>query len=239
MATLQVQPINLAGQVAVSATLAPVPDECPICHHKISPIHRLSFSDPNFPVPKLSLQAAFQCPRAECYSLFIAYYEFRSNTPITSQVNNVRYELLRTAPASFRQVTFPPEITKISPEFARIYNQAAAAESANLADVAGPGYGKALEFLIKDYLISRNQTEAEGIKKEFLATAIKNRVDDQRIKSVAERAAWLRNDETHYERRWEAQDMQSLKDTISLAVHWIDSSLLTEKLLNEMPAPKK
>ncbi|MBI5787992.1 MAG: DUF4145 domain-containing protein [Candidatus Schekmanbacteria bacterium] len=99
------------------------------------------------------------------------------------------------------------------------------------------GYRKALEFLIKDYLISEapNDATKDEIKKEFLGDTIKKRVNDPNVKSVAERAVWLGNDETHYERKWQDKDLSHLKQLIQLTIHWIEAHKLTEKFLNEMP----
>ena len=40
-------------------------------------------------------------------------------------------------------------VEELSPQFAELYNQAAAAEAYSLLDIAGMGYRKSLEFLIK------------------------------------------------------------------------------------------
>ena len=69
----------------------------------------------------------------------------------------------------------------------------------------------------------------------FLGTVIREFVDDQKIKLCAERAAWLGNDETHYERRWEGKDIEDVKTLIKLTCFWIESDLVTAKYTNEMP----
>lgn len=107
--------------------------------------------------------------------------------------------------------------------------------------VSGPGYRKALEFLIKDYLTSQ-QTSDEA-KKEIanspLMTVIKKYVTDKRMLTTAERAAWLGNDETHYVRKWEDKDLQELKKLIQLTSYWIQSEHLTSEVASSMPAGKK
>ena len=64
---------------------------------------------------------------------------------------------------------------------------------------------------------------------------IKEYVDNDNIKKVAERAAWLGNDETHYVRKWEEKDVQDLKGLIRLTIWWIEQTTETVKLLEEMP----
>ena len=112
-----------------------------------------------------------------------------------------------------------------------------AAEAYGLTEVCGAGYRKALEFLVKDYLIQVSPQDASDIKKEFLGTCIKARVQDVKVKQCAELAAWLGNDETHYERRWVGKDLGDLKLLIDLTVHWVSSELLTQKYSASMQKP--
>ena len=51
-----------------------------------------------------------------------------------------------------------------------------------------------------------------------LGTVIADYLDEPNIRDSAERAAWLGNDETHYLRRWEEQDIQDLKDDLQRAL---------------------
>jgi hypothetical protein len=70
-----------------------------------------------------------------------------------------------------------------------------------------------------------------------LGTCIKNYIDDKRVQSCAERAAWLGNDETHYLRKWEGKDITDLKTLVRLTVNWLDNALLTKQYEKEM-SPK-
>jgi hypothetical protein len=131
---------------------------------------------------------------------------------------------------------------RISPRFIKIYHQAKTAEENGLDEVAGPGYGKALEFLIKDYLIGYEFTgddeKGKLVRTSFLGLCINNFVTDQRIKDTARLAAWLRNDESHYVRKWEDRDLSHLKDLISLTVNWIDSTIRSDQYKKEMGTEK-
>jgi hypothetical protein len=51
---------------------------------------------------------------------------------------------------------FPESIQMLSPQFCAIYAEAAAAEAGELIQICGLGYGKALEFLMKDYAKREN-----------------------------------------------------------------------------------
>ena len=63
---------------------------------------------------------------------------------------------------------------------------------------------------------------------------IKKYINDHNIKECASRAAWIGNDETHYERKWVDKDAVDLDDIIKLTVAWMDYNLRTKKLLSEM-----
>jgi len=105
--------------------------------------------------------------------------------------------------------------------------------------VAGPGYRKALEFLIKDYLCLAQPDDGEQIKKVQLGPCITTYVRNEKVKAMAARAVWLGNDETHYTRKWEDKDLEDLKKLIQLTVHWIEMEEMTASVLQEMPEGKK
>ena len=93
------------------------------------------------------------------------------------------------------QPTFPAVIAQISPVFVDIFEEAAYAESYKLSHVAGLAYGKSLEFLVKDYAISRDASRADEIRRMPLAQCIRSFLHDPIIQGSSELAAWLRNDE--------------------------------------------
>lgn len=105
--------------------------------------------------------------------------------------------------------------------------------------MCGVGYRKALEFLVKDYLVKGQPDAKADIEAKMLGLCIAKYVADQRVKQVAERAKWLGNDETHYHRRWIDKDVDDLKLMIKLTVHWIEAEYLTQEALKSMPEPKK
>jgi hypothetical protein len=122
----------------------------------------------------------------------------------------------------------------LSPSFAGLYKQALAADHHDLTDVFGMALRKALEFLIKDYAITQHPAEAAAIKSTLLGAVIKKYVSDPNIKACAERATWLGNDETHYERRWVGHDVTDLRTLIQLTLNWITNEQLTKKYLATM-----
>lgn len=128
--------------------------------------------------------------------------------------------------------TFPEEVGASSPSFVTIYNQSAQAEASGLLEVAGPGYRKALEFLVKDYLTALEPEEdaKNAIAKSTLHACIE-KIEDKRVKAAAGAAKLVGNDETHYVRKQEDQDINDLKRFIDITIHWLQLELETRALL--------
>lgn len=153
---------------------------------------------------------------------------------------NVLYNVQERQFSMIKQSTqtvceFSDTIKEISSLFCDIYNQAYAAEQIGLEQITGVGYRKALEFLIKDYLISLDPTRKDEIKNKLLGQCISSDVTEEKVKQVAKRATWLGNDETHYTRKWEDKDISHLKKLIDLCLHWIEAEIETKKMLEDMP----
>lgn len=212
------------------------PEECPVCHFSVKP-EELEWTlasienDPN-----ALLESVFKCPRHECGHLFIARYK-RDDTPNMTDLGfpGLReFKYSESVPATAEIPFLPKEIIDISPLFVEVYTQALAAESIGLDQLSGVGLRKALEFLIKDYCIKMHPTKKIEIISSFLNNCIKVYVDNPQVKIVAERAVWLGNDETHYERRWNNKDINNLKELILLTINWIHSCILTSKYEDEM-----
>jgi hypothetical protein len=113
-----------------------------------------------------------------------------------------------------------------------------AAEAFGMRHIAGMGFGKALEFLVKDFAIKHNKDEEEEIKGALLSKCIKLYIKDENTKEVAEKAAWLRNDEAHYVRKWEDKDINDLKVLLALIVNAIENVELAAKYKREMSQHK-
>lgn len=144
-----------------------LPDTCPCCHKGIQPTYKLGFrQDNSYPtVTNVYVQTIFQCPRRECHRFFIADYLLWNEGPRHPATYNLKYELRNLSPYWYEKRIFPEPIEKISPSFCNIFNQSAHAEALKLLKVAGPGYRKALEFLVKDFLVTEEPDKADSIKK--------------------------------------------------------------------------
>jgi len=153
--------------------------------------------------------------------------------PANNEIQIDKCRILMIPPQDV-DVSFNDEIKRISPAFVTIYTQATKAELLRLDELNGIGYRKALEFLIKDYLIDLHPDKADEIKGKFLGQCIKDYITDQKILDSAERTTWLGNDETHYERRWGDHDIEDLKLLLELTIYWISSELLTRQYTERM-----
>lgn len=218
--------MDVKTDAGVSITLTDHPDDCPFCHRTFvpKPIYAYRRDVDDWDVFML-------CPNKACKRSFVAYYHARYH-------NHYDCYLTGISKGTIIGRTFPDAINTISPSFSIIYNQAYAAEQDKLYDICGMGYRKALEFLIKDFVIKANPDKEAEITKELLGPCITKYVTNDKIKSVAERAAWLGNDETHYVRRWADKNLNDLKKLIDLTVHWIEMEILTESIELDMPNPK-
>jgi hypothetical protein len=204
------------------------PDECPICHRSITPIDWKVAYEREKPH---TIERLLQCPSDACQRLFIARYN------LCHTANSVYYGLVMSVPTELNTVQQSAAIQTLSTDFCNIFAEAHKAEQHKLSLVAGPGYRNALEFLIKDYVMTLKPSDKDKIENMMLANCIATYVDDDKIKQMAKRAAWLGNDETHYVRKWADKDLNDLKNLISLTLHWIEMDQLTKDFLKDMPEP--
>ncbi|MDO6852111.1 hypothetical protein Q4599_00860 [Cellulophaga lytica] len=197
------------------------PNECPHCHKHIIP----KFKSDYLGGEQYIVYATLICPNIECDKPFIAEY---------GRENHTEYNYERIVKHSVISENFSDEIIEISPKFKIIFNEAYFAEQNNLLEICGVAYRKALEFLLKDYLIGQFPDKEDSIKKNTISNCIKSYVDDTRLKSTSSRAIWLGNDHTHYEKKWNDKDLNDLKTLIKLTVNWIESDILTKKFNDSM-----
>ncbi|BFL41541.1 DUF4145 domain-containing protein [Agathobaculum massiliense] len=141
-------------------------------------------------------------------------------------------------PKEVENSSMPIYIEQLSPQFLNIYQQALKAEEYNLDQIAGMGFRKALEFLVKDYSISKTPSDADKIKEMPLNSCIEKYIDHHKIKALAKRAAWLGNDHSHYLKKHSGRDLQDLKTLISLATQWINLEIESETYEREIEFKK-
>lgn len=198
------------------------PHVCPHCHRSITPQVFQGFRRAQI------LEVVFRCPDKNCRKIFVGYY----NHEVVNK--NWTFVFKNTSSGAAKTRDFSENIHKVSPSFVVIYNQATSADAYGLDEIVGVGLRKALEFLIKDYICMRNLDKADEVRKKFLSACINDNIENQNIKDMAKRAAWLGNDETHYVRRWEEKDIRDLKRLMDITLHWIEMEMLTEKYKSDM-----
>ena len=115
-----------------SGRLDKLPDECPVCHHKINPIKGSGFLNTNPKDQDKALEVIFRCPDSDCREVFIGYYSKR--------IGGNDFYLKETKLKSFSEKEFSETINKISDGFVKIYNQALSAEKSGFDQICGAGY---------------------------------------------------------------------------------------------------
>lgn len=201
-----------------------LPDFCPLCGKTIEPKIIGCFGHETLNNKK-NVCVTCQCTSNSCDKYFVLNYHsdydidslIQSNSPYITPTN----------------VQLPDEINKISPNFVKIYTQAETASKMNLDLIAGVGYRKAVEFLIKDYLIMQNPEKEESIKNKFLGNVINDYMRDfPKIQALAKAATWIGNDETHYQRKHKDKDITDLKKFINTTVHFIVAEYTADQAMS-------
>ena len=182
------------------------PNECPICKCNIAA--KILYVAYKHNDKRYTLNF---CPA--CKEVFLATHSYSGN-------------VISCEPNRFAEKTFTKELSALSPQFVKIYNQASAAESSSLDEIAGIGYRKALEFLVKDFAISQNNDDSDKIKNMPLSQCINAYIDNSKIKKTAISATWLGNDETHYIRKYEDRDINDMKKFIEALVYFVSMDLI-------------
>lgn len=215
-----------------------VPGTCPYCQSKTH-WEGVWLEENN-----KGLSVILRCSDITCHSISLFIYEKKPLcTSFNSDTINYHYCLIAAYPKEiFQEKKFSDLIEKISPEFIQLYHQAERAEiQSNTEKISGIGFRKALEFLIKDYLISENKEQADDIKKPnlTLGQAVENYCQDDNFKKLLNASVYLGNDEAHYIRRWEEYDVNNLKELINLVVQRIEDKIKTDNYCQNIKKTKK
>lgn len=198
-----------------------------MCHQGIEPKY-LAYSTDEYDGRDRDLQVVLTCPRKDCRSVFIAYYGLGFGGS---------YELQGCLPYTPKKPDVPESVAAISERFVKVYTEAESAHSHHLDEVAGGGYRKALEVLVKDFLIVR------GIKDE--ATVIEMSLHDA-VKALPSEVATnlayftkvLGNDETHFYRELSGKSIEELRGYLDATVTTLKLYLIHEAGVEEFGLPK-
>lgn len=197
------------------------PSTCPHCGRSMSPI--ACFSEPFCDAylnhyQQGTLVELFKCTFDDCQRFFIVAYKITHYSGLEAQTRSVIYSYSH----SHVPVNVPDKVNRVSSMFVKIYTQAVQAENAGLDEIAGIGYRKALEFLVKDYAVKAFPDREEAIKSEKLGKVIADELGDfPRLKKLAKAANWIGTDQTHYIQKFSDADLQSMKSFITSAALFI------------------
>ena len=199
-----------------------LPTKCPHCDTSLVPeIFESKFSRPRSKRKYVRefLDMILYCPN--CDNRFFSSYGI--------QANGTAFRI-GVYPPSKPTVAIPDILLEKYPDFAEAYTQAAIAETYNLIPLCGMGYRRALEILIKQYLISIHPNEEETIINEPLSKSY-NRLNDLE-KSLARGATWLGNDYVHMINKHPEYGLDDLKKYIHSLSHLITAYLTSEEADN-------
>ena len=162
-----------------------LPNTCPRCGKGMAPnVHSSDLSH-----ERNRIAFILSCPI--CEQFFFSTHAIQKDTDDTllSVIESV-------LPHEKSQSSIPEMLRQDYPYFYQIYGQAAEAEAHGLNEISGMAYRKALEILVKQYLIKKNPTEESFILKEPLGASIE-RISFDKIRNLAKAISWIGNDQTH------------------------------------------
>lgn len=200
-------------------------ESCPHCGYPVEPIIRGCYADKIFSNRQNTAAIVLQCPRTGCRRFHVQAFDFTKVSKESSSIEKIGSLI----PYSYKPLLkndLPNEIREAFPEFDIVYNQALEAESIGLDQIAGLGFRKSLEFLIKSFAIKRDPDSENKIKLETLNNTIRNRYNDlPRIQNLLELSSWIGNDEAHFVKKHSSLDIQTMKRFIRSASMFISGEL--------------
>lgn len=212
-------PIKFKGSNGIKDVSFNVPNICPHCGMKMNPeVVGTNTNSSAFAING-SIALFLQCIDSDCKKYFAYEYNF-----LGSAMDKIKTE---DAPIPYTYMPdiedgLPSSITNISSTFKVSYNQSLKAEQLGLDQIAGVGFRKSLEFLIKDYAIKQNPDNEEKIKKDFLGKVIGESLNDfPKLQKLAKAANWIGTDATHFVQKFSNSDIDSMKRFILAASTFI------------------
>jgi len=211
------------------------PNICPHCHvvNNPEPIWQARTKDTDNVDSNIS---AWKCANSECRKLFIALY----------QLVEGKAKLIRFLNGYPKGPDWPKPILELKnrngedteqSRFIRTYLQSLEAENYGLDEIAGMGFRKAIEYLVKDWAINTNPEDQEKIQELWLGQVIKKYYKGD-LKDILERATWLGNDQAHYNRLFEEFDIDILKELIALIMVELDRQYKMSHYINSIQRKK-
>lgn len=176
------------------------------------------------------------CTNKECRKYHVQAFNYKRHSSHTS------IEVGQKIPYTYRvklKNSLPNIVNNTFPSFKEIYEQSLEAEAQGLDQIAGIGYRKAIEFLIKLYVIHKQPENEEDVKSKFLGKVIDNNLTEfPKIQTLAKAAVWIGNDETHFVRVHDDKDIQDMKEFLTATALFISAELQVEEALEFTNRPR-
>lgn len=207
----------------------PAPSECPCCNKTLGndlyPIMAINNANPddndeNDNIEECSVVSVYRC--SSCNELFALWSNHSKQDD-----GGYKCDVIDTYPFNKQITSFSDEIASLSSDFVEIYSQAEIAEHQGLNYICGIGYRKALEHLVDAYVRYKNPSATINAN-DKLSSKISNYIADDRIKTLAQKATWLGNDQTHILIKHTDRDIQDMKKFIKAMITLIDCDFAFE-----------
>lgn len=198
------------------------PNICPHCHVANKP-QFLWGSQTQDTDNDFCYLSAWKCAYAKCAKIFIAQHKLTNQVlKITRFFNGFPKGPEWPKPIKeLKSGNLDADEKPIQSKFIKTYIQSLEAEHSGLDELAGMGFRKAIEYLVKDWAIQNKPDKKEDIEKFWLGEVIKKYYDGD-LKEILERATWLGNDQAHYIKLFEEFDINVLKELIDLIMVELD-----------------
>lgn len=179
-----------------------LPNLCPHCNNGILPLVVNNYTNELF-----ELFLTLECPL--CGEVFLAMYHENISKPFISYSKpNVLNPFKNLFKDKFQN-------------FQECYMQSLLAEEYSLDKISGMGYRRALEFLVKEYLIYYKNNSQEKTLKLPLSQAI-DLIKDDKIQSLAKASTWLSNDHVHILNKHPDKTKEDIKALINALARFIE-----------------
>lgn len=196
------------------------PDICPHCHVANQPGHQFHYFDNK----SNKLFSVWNCHAKNCGKVFITEHIedkhgiFRTSRFLNGLPKGPNWPIPIIELKDGR--TIQTEEIENS-KFIKTYLQSLEAEAMGFDEIAGMGFRKSIEYLVKDWAIHNNPNDKEKILGLWMSKII-NEYFTGDVKEILDRATWLGNDQSHYNKLFEEFNINHLKELIDLIMVELD-----------------
>lgn len=194
-----------------------IPDICPHCHVANQP---LDYGD-IFDDSSRLLFTIWKCNANICGKIFIAEHKVEDISEILINRFLVGTSKSPIWPKPILDLKDSKSESDEPTKFIKTYLQSLQAEAMGLDEIAGMGYRKSIEYLVKDWAIFKNPEDKEKILGLWMSQIISSYFDGD-VKEILDRATWLGNDQSHYKKLFEEYNIEHLKELIDLVMVELD-----------------